>query len=70
MNQIISDSTDHMGRHVQTITDCLCNEYTDTVAIDYDKSILYCSECGATKKLKIDHIDQLEQEIISTWLNK
>lgn len=70
MNTYLIDNYDHNGMHLQIEKVCLCNEYDETISIDYDKNLLFCDLCGDTKQLPKNWKYMTEQDIINYWLLK
>jgi ribosomal protein L37E len=70
MNFTHTDTYDHRGMHIEHTTICLCNDCTHTIMVDYEKETLYCSDCGATRKMLTYHHMLTEAENIESWLLK
>lgn len=71
MNLTHIDTYDHLGRHIEHETLCLCNDATLTVFVDYEREALYCLECGKTVKMNSEeYIDIFSINIDKIWFNK
>lgn len=70
MNYLIQDTYNHKGEHISIEKDCLCNYETSTICLDYEREILYCSDCGATKKFPKYYTQMFNVDIIESWLLK